>query len=146
MIEPVIKKREDGRDVYFSVYWSKFRKAEKYDIVTVVPSVGGIYELYYMDDKKKLNLMFVDWVWYGGLRSRLRKITDPVLIYEPEHRKILEQYDCYYRYSMSSSSMDMKDVIFFFGKTHFPDRDFDHSGRYDNIFLTEHSPEKIVTI
>lgn len=145
-MDPIILKQEDKSDVYFSVYWSKLRKAEKYDIASVVPSVGGIYELYYMDDRKKLNLMFIDWVWYGGLRSRLRKITDPELIYEPKHKKILETHDCYYRYSLSGSSSDMKDVLYFFGKTHFPENDFEHSGRYDTIFLEEYSPEKIVTI
>lgn len=145
-MDPLIVKQEDKREVYYSVYWSKFRKAEKYDIASAVPSVGGVYELYYMDEKKKLNLMFIDWVWYGGLRSRLRKITDPELIYEPRHKKILETHDCYYRYSLSSSSNDMKDVLYFFGKTHFPEDDFEHSGRYDTIFLEEHSPEKIVTL
>lgn len=145
-MKPIIKKQEDKKDVYFSIYWSKLKKADKYDIASSVPSMGGIYELYYMDDRKKLNLMFMDWVWFGGLRSRLRRLTDSELTFEPEHKRLLVTYDCYYRYALCSSSNDMQDVIFFFGKTHFPDSDFAHSGRYENIFLTEHSPEKIVTI
>ncbi len=145
-MEPVIKKKEDNKEVFFQVYWSLLKKADKYEISSSVPSLGGIYELYYMDEKKKLNLMFIDWVWYGGLRSRLRRQTDSVLIYTPEHKKILENYDCYYRYSLSNSSKDMMDIIYFFGKSHFPDQDFEHSGRYDTIYLTEHSPQKIVTV
>ncbi len=145
-MEPVIKKKEDSREVFYQVYWSVLQKADKYTISSSVPSLGGIYELYYMDEKKKLNLMFLDWVWYGGLRSRLRRQTDAALIYTPEHRKILENHDCYYRYSLSNSSNDMMDILYFFGKINFPDREFDHSGRYDTIYLTEHAPQKIVTV
>jgi len=145
-VDPTIIKKVDKREVFFSIHWSVLKKADKYDISASVPSIGGIYELYYMDEKKKLNLMFMDWVWYGGLRSRLRRLTDVTLIYTPEHKKILENYTCYYRYSLSNSSNDMMDIIFFFGKSHFPNRDFEHSGRFDTIYVTEHSPQKLITL
>ena len=58
VIEPTIEKLEDIDAVYYTVRWSNLRKADKYDIVKMVPSVSGIFELYYMDDKKKLNLFF----------------------------------------------------------------------------------------
>jgi hypothetical protein len=123
------------------------RKAEKFDINNVVPAVSGIYELYFMDEKRGLNILKMDCAWYGGLRNTLRNITDPLpgrQILPPELLKI---YDCYYRYTQSDSYNDMNDVLFFFQGLGRPvPADQEHSGRYNDIYVKEISPDKVVTI
>ena len=131
----IIKRVKDG-DAYFSVLWSGLKKAEKYDINGSVPAESGVFELYYMDDSKRLNLMYIERVWFGGLRSTIRKLTDPELEFDQKWKDILSRYDCYYRYTLSANSRDMEDVLFYFSEVLFPGsgRCFS-SGRYNNIYL-----------
>lgn len=147
-MKPVISREAEGDCVYFTVRWSRLTLADKYRIVTGVPSVAGIYELYSMDEKKKLNLFHVASVWFGGLRNELRARTDPELEQDPVRRRILEERDCYYRYSLIENSDDMADILFFFDRTYFPGNEprFQPSGRYVHIHVKELSDDKIVTI
>lgn len=132
---------------YFTIFWSKLKKAEKYDIIKAVPSVGGIYELYYMDLKGKLNLLSVSKAWFGGLRNEIRKESDPDLVTNVTKKRILNNYECYYRFSTSESHKDMTDILYFFKSNYFPGKkDIACSGRYKNIYVKEISPDKIVTI
>jgi hypothetical protein len=123
------------------------RKAEKFDIVAKVPSVSGIFELYFEDERKKLNLLYVAKAFYGGLMNELRKRTDPELEDNQQRRRILSERDCYYRYSPSDSYKDMTDVLYFFSSTYFPDQALhNHSGRYAEIYVKEVSEDKVVDI
>jgi hypothetical protein len=147
MTEPTITRQIDPEGAYFIVRWSRLRKAEKYDIAKAVPSVSGVFELYFMDEKKKLNLFYFAKAYYGGLRYALRKCTDEEMETDATRKKIISTHDVYYRYSMSSSFNDICDVFFFFAKTYTPDMAVDESsGRYKNIFVHEVSDDKIVTI
>ncbi len=142
-----IIKRLKERDAYFTVIWSGLKKAEKYDIKGSVPAEAGVFELYYMDGKKRLNLMYISRVWFGGLRSTIRQLTDPDLEFDPKWKDILNRFDCYYRYTLSTSSRDMQDVLFYFSEVLFPgaEKCLD-SGRYDSIYLIEDSPENFDTV
>ena len=142
----IIKRTKDN-DAYFEIYWSKLKKAERYDINGSVPAESGVFELYYKDDKKRLNLMYISRVWFGGLRSTIRKLTDPELEFDPKWKSILSKYDCYYRYSLSNSNKDMEDVLFYFSEVLFPglNKCVD-SSRYNSIFLLEKSPENFNTV
>ena len=146
LLDPTVKKKVDGTSAYYTIQWSPLEKVDKYTIITSVPSEAGIFELYYLDDKKKLNLMRMSRVWYGGLRSRLREITDPTLVEDENWKNILETKECYYRYSVMQSRDDMQDIVFFFAGRYAPkDTSIEHSGRYEDIYLQELSPNKIVT-
>ena len=146
-MEPRIQKKVDEGNAYYTVYWSKLEKADKYRIISAVPAEAGIYELYYMDNHKQLNLMRMSRVWYGGLRSRLRRNTDIELLEDSPLKEKLSEYDCYYRYTIIRSFGDMQDILFFFagrlkpGDTTVPD-----SGRYIDIYVEEWSPDKVVTV
>ncbi len=146
-MEPRITKLVDDPDVFYTVYWSRLAKADRYEIVTKVPSMSGIFELYFEDRYKKLNLFHVAKAWYGGLRNWIRKATDPELEEDKERKQLLEKYDCYYRYTMIPSYADMSDVLYFFAATYLPSR---HkvvaSGRYQNIFVNEVSADKIIDL
>ena len=142
----IVKRVKDG-DAYYEVLWSELKKAERYDINASVPAESGVFELYYMDESKRLNLMFISKVWFGGLRSTIRKLTDPELEFDPKWKTVLSQYDCYYRYALSDSNKDMEDVLFYFSEVLLPGSNkCTDSGRYRNIYLNEESPEKFDTV
>ncbi len=147
--DAVIRKTEEGPSAYFTIKWSKIRKADKYDIHKAVPAMGGMCELYYKDKEGKLNLFCVSRSWYGGLRSNIRELTDPLIEKDPHRLKILLEHkdEIYYRYSLTESLNDMNDVLFFFMSLYAPDvRVAEPSGRYEQIFVNEVDADKIVTI
>jgi hypothetical protein len=145
--KPIVRKLVKKQDAYFTVSWSRLRKSDKYEIVKSVPSEAGIYELYYMDEKGKLCLFYLGKSWYGGLRNELREKTDVELEKDPTRRAILDERDCWYRWSLLSSSDDMADLLYFFAQTYLPGTGaVHHSGRYAHIFVKEIDADKIVTI
>jgi hypothetical protein len=146
-LEAKVTKLVEEPNVYYTVFWSRLQKADRYEIISKVPSVSGIFELYYQDEHKQLNLFHIAKAWYGGLRTWLRKATDPVLEEDKVKKEILERYDCYYRYTIIPSYADMSDILFFFADTYRPHtHKVVASGRYDNIFVNEESEDKIVTV
>lgn len=146
-MEARVAKRVRGNTVYFTVQWSPLVKADKYKIITSVPSMGGVYELYYRDDRKRLVLFERSRAWYGGLRSRLRKSVDPELQPDANLRRILEEYELYYRYSLLESQDDMIDIIYFFERVRRTQSSPpQHSGRFETVYLKELSDDKIVNV
>ena len=146
-MEAHVKKQINNNNAYYTIFWSALKKAEKYDIASHVPSISGFFELYYQDNKKKLNLFFLSRAYYGGLKYEIRKCTDPEMEIDPQRRAIIEKYDCYYRYAATNSYQDMKDILYFFSRTYLPHRPAPpHSGRYDDIFIEEISKDKLVDI
>ena len=57
--DPRITSIAEGENGLFCLYWSHLMEADKYSVSQKIPSVSGIYELYYEDDEKKLNLLTV---------------------------------------------------------------------------------------
>jgi hypothetical protein len=145
--KPVVGKEIRGRSAFFTVSWSRLCKADKYEVVRSVPSEAGIYELYYMDEKEKLCLFHVGKSWYGGLRNEIRLRVDIELETDLKRRAILDEHDCWYRWSLVSSSDDMADILFFFAQTYLPGTpNIHHSNRYDQVFVKEINADKIVDI
>lgn len=143
-----IRKSVKDDDAFFTVRWSPITKAEKYSIARSVPAMGGVAELYYKDRQGKLNLYMLARSYYGGLRATLRVATDPELEKDPRRLAVLVGHEdgIYYRYSLIESQDDMTDVMFFFMSTYCPSASFDHTGRYDKIFLKEIDSGGLVTI
>jgi len=143
-----IKATEKNGDGYYFVQWSPLSKAERYDIITKVPALAGVFEIYWMDDNNRLRLFVVGKTDYGGLRSEIRRLTDPELCKDNEKaRKILEEKEIWYRYAPTDSSNVMADVVWFFMQNYFPEvNTFKHSGRYENIFLKESAPDKLIWV
>jgi len=135
-------------DAYYFVQWSPLCKADKYDIISKVPTLAGVFEIYWMDESERLRLFVVGQTNYGGLRSELRRITDPELCANDEKaKKILEEKDIWYRYAPTDSANIMADIVWFFMQTYFPERNSSaHSGRYKNIFLKESAPDKLIWV
>jgi hypothetical protein len=146
-MEPGVRKQVDGESAYYTINWSELRRTDRHEIIRVVPSVAGIYELYYRDQGKALRLFQVARAWYGGLRHSIRETTDPELVRNGKHRALLGDYETWYRFAPVRSYHDMSDLLFFFAETYFPgERKEQPSGRYTEIFVNETSPDKIVDL
>ncbi|HTX72800.1 MAG TPA: hypothetical protein VMC79_08225 [Rectinemataceae bacterium] len=138
-----------GDSVFYTVHWSPIAKADKYEIVKKAPAIGGIAELYYMDEKGKLNLFCLQRSWYGGIRAMLRERCDASLEKDPFRLSILVKWQnqIYYRWTNCESLADMNDVMFFFTETYSPGQNaVQSSGRYSQIFVNEIDTGKLVTI
>ncbi|HOK00253.1 MAG TPA: hypothetical protein PLW34_11915 [Termitinemataceae bacterium] len=136
--------QHQGKDGFFTVCWSKLQKADRHTIVRSVPAVGGIYEIYWMDDHNHLRLLTVGNARYGGLRSEIRRLTDPSLVENPEVVQILNEKTIWFRYAPCDSIADMADVVWFFRKTYFPENPgVSHSGRFTRIFIKEWAPDQV---
>jgi hypothetical protein len=147
-IEPLITKQVDiAGEAHYTVRWSPLTEVDKYTIIKSVPAVAGLFELYYKDDRGKLIRFYMARVWIGGLRSTLRRLTDPELNEDEKWRDILENKTCYFRYAQCNSYKDLTDVLYFFSETFFPhEKKTYNSERYTGIFVDEVSPDKIVDI
>jgi len=142
-----ITAKEKGEDVYYYVKWSPLSLAERWTINAKVPSVAGIYEIYWMDDRKHLRMLSVGRTHYGGLRSELRRLTDPELVVDAKVRTILEDEEIWFRYVPSNSAKIMADIVWFFRSTYFPENPgVEHSGRFRKIFIKESEPDKLIWV
>jgi hypothetical protein len=134
-------------DVYYSVYWSRLRGVDRHEIHAAVPSVAGVYELYYEDEKGKLVLFRVAKSWFSGVRVALREETDLEIVRDELQRRILDERRCLYRYCEMRTEPDMLDVLYFLERTYIVDStEYHHSGRYDKIYVNELSDDKVVMV
>jgi len=142
-----ITAKEKEENVYYFINWSPLFLADRWEINAKVPAVAGVFEIYWMDEQKHLRLFYVGQTHYGGLRSELRRLTDPELATDAKIKETLEEKEIWYRYAPSNSSTVMSDVVWFFMTTYFPENPgVEHSGRYENIFVTESEPNKLIWI
>jgi hypothetical protein len=142
-----ITAREKGEEIHYFVSWSPLLLAERWTINAKVPSVAGIYEIYWMDDHEHLRMLSVGMTHYGGLRTEIRRLTDSELVGDAKAKEILENEEIWFRYAPSNSALMMADVIWFFRKTYFPENPgVDHSGRFTKIFLNESAPNKLIWV
>jgi hypothetical protein len=139
--------KERGKEAHYSIKWSPLSRAERWTINAKVPAVAGIYEVYWMDDHAHLRLLSVGRTHYGGLRSELRRLTDPELNEDLEARKKLEEEEIWFRFAPCNSALVMADVLWFFMKTYFPEKPgVEHSGRYEKLFMNESAPDKLMWV
>jgi len=142
-----ISSREKGDSVYYSVQWSPLEVADRWTINSKVPAVAGVYEIYWMDDHNHLRMLWVGDTHYGGLRSEIRRLTDPELAVDPKVRETLENEEIWFRYAPSRSADEMSDVIWFFRTMYFPENTVvEHSGRFEKIFMKESQPDKLIWV
>jgi hypothetical protein len=164
-MEPGIRIQTKDENVYYSVQWSPLTVAERHEIARKVPAVAGIYEIYWMDRQGKLRLFRVGSARYGGLRSEIRRLTDPELTTDADLRTILDEKEIWYRYAPTNSMPALEDIVWFFMVTYFPERlraslkqtapglatedaqdrpRITPSGLYKKVFLKESQPEKLI--
>jgi len=139
MVEPNrIKYFCKGPDVYYTLTWTPLQLADKYQIVSSVPSVPGIYELFWKDESSRLHRLGLDAAWFGGLRNTIREKTDHILEDNAKKAKILSEFPIYYRYVLCDSWKIIQDVMFY-KLSVYPrlKESLQSSNRYRKIFLNE---------
>jgi len=143
--QPTIVKKVKEDDAFYELHWTPLTEADRFKIHGQVPSMSGIYELYYQDDSGRLNLLDIDMAYYGGLRNRIREAIDPQLeIVDPERKAILEDYPLYFRFTLCDYLDDMRDTLSVYLDIRFPEWEGeDPSGRYTHVYLKEFSPDRI---
>jgi hypothetical protein len=142
-----ITAQEKGEAVYYTIRWSSLALADRWTISAQVPAVAGVYEIYWMDDHGHLRMLSVGNTHYGGLRSEIRRLTDPELITDAQAKQILENKEIWFRYAPTNSNTVMADVVWFFRKTYFPENPgVESSGKYRKIFLKESAPDKLIWV
>ena len=146
-MDPTVTKSVEAASAYYLIKWSRLEKCNKYRILAAVPAMAGIYELYYEDRSNSLHLFYLGEAWFGGIRTALREKTDPELTRNEKRARVLKDFPCYYRYSVTGSHKDMADIIFFFSQTYRPEsRTVEDSGRYADIYVREESDDRITDI
>ncbi len=107
---PVVVKRVRREIAYFNIIWSPLLPVARWDINGAVPSMAGIWELYYLENARVPRILKMGRAWYGGLRNEIRTESDPDLPQNAAHRRLLESGDCYYRYTICEQGQDLTDV------------------------------------
>ncbi len=131
------KKVKDGC-AFFSTNWSKCEPVNRYRITVSVPARSGIFRLHYKDKSGKIHLFYMERVWYGGLRSEIRRASDPAEVSDRARRRILLENKCYYSYTIVESKADMLDLLHAYSEQLLPNSiPPSSSGRYDKIFICE---------
>jgi hypothetical protein len=147
MSSPDVTKKTKDADVFYTIQWTGFIAVEKQIVNSVVPSVAGIFELYYLDNSRTLRFIARDQAYYGGLRNTLREIADPELPAVVDMQDVPRERPLFCRYVITNSREDMDDILFFLSRSVIPGAHrVDSSGRYRNVYLKELSKKALHTL
>ena len=98
----------------------------------------GIFELYYRRGQDDFKLFYMERVWYGGLRAEIRRATDPANVPDRLRRGVLENEDCFYRFTIVESKADLKDLLHRYSEMLLPSQPPPAaSGRYEQILIAD---------
>jgi hypothetical protein len=139
---PTITKRERRETAYISIAWSPLEAVSKYRINAAVPSMPGIWELYYLEHSRIPRLLKMGAAWRGGLRHKLRSAADPEAPANAQIRERLESGDCYYRYTICEIRGDLIDAYVVLASIRGVDTgEIEATGRYREVRIQE--PEEM---
>jgi hypothetical protein len=123
------RKQVSGKLANYTIPWSPYVEMDRYLLHSVIPSEGGIFQVF-LNRKGQLHQLQTELSWYGGLRNRLRELIDPLYMGHVENREIIQNSQCFARYCLFLSLPDMNDVMHFLCGS-------EPSGRYDEVFVNE---------
>lgn len=136
-----MKKNIRGKDVYYSLDWSRLFTYDKHEARRVLPELPGILWLQNRIKKKMETALFYA-CWRDGLRVGLAKLMDDLVIKHNDLRDELAKYDLFYKYCViDTHPKDIQDVMFWLIKEYKPllndNNSFTDSKRYMNIYVKE---------
>lgn len=105
-----VQKQVHREIAYFDVHWSPLYPVDRHAINASVPSVSGVWELYWLEQSRKPRLLKMGRAWYGGLRNEIRLEADPTQKQNENIAEHLMQGDCYYRYCICESAADLNEL------------------------------------
>jgi hypothetical protein len=110
-----------GEIVRYTVSWSPYIRMDRFVIRKVIPSEGGIYQVYYKKNRL-LHLITTNMAYFGGLRNSIRELIDPISPIQVPYKDFIGEQTCYCRYSESPSMADLQNVLHFFNGSDTQDR------------------------
>ncbi len=105
-----VSKRVHREIAYYDLDWSPLLPVERRSINGSVPSLAGIWELYWLEQSRKPRLIKMGRAWYGGLRNEIRFEADASERTNRNIEKYLISGDCYYRYIVCESADDLNEL------------------------------------
>ncbi len=137
-----MKKSERGREVFYTIAWSKFYRYDKWDAMKVLPELAGILMLAQEAPQGDPECLLVFGCWREGLRIGLKNLMDPLMPKHDHVRANLQGRRLLYKYTVvDSSPADMQDVMYWLIKNYVPELNsithFTDSKRYMNIYVRE---------
>jgi hypothetical protein len=115
----------------YTVKWSPWGSMDRWIINRIVPSEAGLFQLWALDGRG-LVLLTTEPTYYGGLRNSLREAIDDLAPSCNRLRKIINDRECWFRFSISSVREYLENL-----KTWYSQKDgaFDDDNR--EIFVNE---------
>lgn len=121
--------REQRGAACYLVRWSPFFLMDPLLIRRIIPSDGGVFQVFERRNRQ-LEMIMMDRAFYGGLRNRVRELADPLYMGRNPYRKEIQEGECYVRYALTRSQEEMDDLLHYFtGRA--------SSGRYADVMVEE---------
>ena len=109
-LKPAISKQIHRNIAYYRVGWSPLYPSIKESINNTVPSLPGLWELYWLEKSFTPRILKMGRAWYGGLRSELRVEADGEEHRNRNIKEYLTSGDCYYRYVVCEIAADLEEL------------------------------------
>lgn len=99
--------------VRYTVNWSPYIRMDRFVVRSMIPSEGGVYQVYYRKNRL-LNLITTNMAYFGGLRNSIRELIDPLSPVILPYKDFIAENQCYCRFSESPSLNDLQNVLHYF--------------------------------
>ncbi len=124
-----------GKEARYVIPWSPYIEMDRYLLHGIVPSEGGLLQVF-VNMRGQLFHLMTELCYYGGLRNRSRELIDPLYVGKIPHKKIIQGHQCFMRYCLFTSMPDMEDIMYYFEGS-------EPSGRYEEIYVDEKECRKV---
>lgn len=108
---PVVGKQVHRNIAYYRIDWTPLLPVDRHRINSTVPSLPGIWEIYWLQNSRSPRLLKMGQAWYGGLRNELRLEADGEDIRNRDMKEQLLSGDAYYRYTLCEIARDLEEVF-----------------------------------
>lgn len=108
---PVVGKQVYRDIAYYRLDWTPLLPVDRHRINSTVPSLPGIWEIYWLENSRSPRLLKMGQAWYGGLRNELRLEADGEDIRNRDMKEKLLSGDAYYRYTVCEAARDLEEVF-----------------------------------
>lgn len=107
---PQVSKLIHRERAFYTIEWAALEPVSRHSINAGVPSLPGVWEIYWLENARIPHLLKMGRAWYGGLRNVLRIEADGSALQNRDMQKELEGGDAYYRYTVCTIAPDLEEV------------------------------------